>query len=203
MSDKRPPAGEGWNAPGTCGGGYWRVVNGIYESWSPTLLPAVTIAGGVIYSMPPSKAPSSPAEIITTATLDTIVRLTQERDKAREDCGFQKGLKDSIKDELHTFIRLRQEALDTIAERDATIERLTYDRNHPYGDSAPTEPASDLEREPDVPSPVEPCPDSCGGQSWTGVNTNYGRRWRCDTCGRIVSQYVSNPMQAADDRRAL
>ena len=34
-----------------------------------------------------------------------------------------------------------------------TIERRTYDRNHPYGDVAPTEPAPDLEVTPDAPSP--------------------------------------------------
>jgi hypothetical protein len=48
-----------------------------------------------------------------------------------------------------------------------------------------------------------PCPDSCGGQSWTRVGTSRGRRWRCDTCGRIISRYVTDAIQAADDRRAL
>lgn len=53
-----------------------------------------------------------------------IERLTAERDKAREDCGFQKGLKESIHSELNTFIRLRTEALATVAERDVTIDQL-------------------------------------------------------------------------------
>jgi hypothetical protein len=78
---------------------------------------------------------------------------------------------------------------------------------------------------PDAPSLIgAPCPESCGGQSWTGVDQaeGPGKVWKCDTCGRIVSQSVSNPgrdapsqthpwrhartseqVQAADDRRAL
>jgi hypothetical protein len=39
------------------------------------------------------------------------------------------------------------------------------------------------------------CAESCAGQSWTGVDQVDGpdKVWRCDTCGRIVSQNVSNP----------
>jgi hypothetical protein len=48
-----------------------------------------------------------------------------------------------------------------------------------------------------------PCPDSCGGQSWTRVGTSRGGRWRCDTCNRIIPQFISDAIQAADDRRAL
>jgi len=51
--------------------------------------------------------------------------------------------------------------------------------------------------------PGEPCPDSCGGQPWTWVGTSLGRRWRCDTCNRIIPGFISDAIQAADDRRAL
>jgi len=39
------------------------------------------------------------------------------------------------------------------------------------------------------------CAESCAGQSWTGVDQAEGpdKVWRCDTCGRIVGQNVSNP----------
>lgn len=39
------------------------------------------------------------------------------------------------------------------------------------------------------------CAESCAGQSWTGVDQAEGpdKVWRCDTCGRIISQSVSNP----------
>jgi hypothetical protein len=47
MSDDRPPANQGWNAPGTCGGGYWRVVNGIYEMWPPEHSRAVKFGAGL------------------------------------------------------------------------------------------------------------------------------------------------------------
>lgn len=36
-----------------------------------------------------------------------IERLTQERDRAREDCGLQRGLKESIREEFYAFIRLK------------------------------------------------------------------------------------------------
>lgn len=42
----------------------------------------------------------------------------------------------------------------------------------------------------------EVCIESCAGQSWTGIDQAWGtgKVWRCDTCGRIVSQDVSNPL---------
>lgn len=39
-----------------------------------------------------------------------VERLTSERDRAREDCGFEKGLKESIRGELGVFIDLKQKA---------------------------------------------------------------------------------------------
>jgi hypothetical protein len=189
----------------------------------------------------------------------------RERDEAREDCGFQKGLKDSIKGELSTFIRLRQEALDLVAGRDATIERMgkvaadaldllikerdealaTIERvnvlhqesksggwciqqegGHNEVWPCPTAVALTTNQlpvapklvvdapnpripPPYTPKPVRsgpggaPCPYSCSGQSWTGVDTSRGRRWRCDTCGRVISRHVSDAIQAADDMRSL
>lgn len=52
----------------------------------------------------------------------------------------------------------------------------------------------------DVPSEREPCPESCGTQSWSCVPTpGFDRRWRCETYNR----YISDAVQAADDRRSL
>jgi hypothetical protein len=60
-------------------------------------------------------------------------------------------------------------------ERDATIERLTYDRNHPYGDVHPATPSVFC---------------TCNGMdSWTGVDqapNGPNKVWRCDTCGRLI-----------------
>jgi hypothetical protein len=39
-----------------------------------------------------------------------IERLTSERDRAREECGFEKGLKESIRHELGVFIDLKRDA---------------------------------------------------------------------------------------------
>jgi uncharacterized coiled-coil DUF342 family protein len=63
-----------------------------------------------------------------------IHELTTEIDRLRSEYD---GLRVEWGEALET-IRLLKAGRE---ERDATIERLTYDRNHPYGDVAPTEPA--------------------------------------------------------------
>src|SRR5450759_365266 len=74
----------------------------------------------------------------------------------------------------------------------------------PSSDSQPLTPDSGTElRLGDSEALTESCPDSCGGQMWSWTDTNYGRRWRCDTCHRIVSRHISDAIQAADDRRSL
>jgi hypothetical protein len=82
-----------------------------------------------------------------------------------------------------------------------------------YGEKAPSSPVETTggsEQRPDHTGVIRdadeadvPCPDSCGGQSWTRVGTSRGGRWRCDTCRRIVPLFISDAIQAADDRRAL
>lgn len=39
-----------------------------------------------------------------------VARLTVERDKAREDCGFEKGMRAALRVELDMFIRLNMES---------------------------------------------------------------------------------------------
>jgi len=76
------------------------------------------------------------------------------------------------------------------------VESSEYKHNDPEFGFDKTAALSD-------PDEDAPCPDSCGGQSWTRADTSRGKRWRCDTCGRIISRYVSDAVQAAVDRRSL
>lgn len=234
MSDDRPPAGKGWNAPGTCGGGYWRVVNGIYESWPPQPTPGVTVVNGVIYSMPPSKAPSSPVE--TTAASEQrpdhtgVIRPADAREARWLDALTGGPVSITLEKARGVILRACMAIADaenaalttevanlwrdwTHAQRE--VERLKAER---IEQGAPISVATSMQAIGEAAIQAgntaasvmsaafdkrSPCPNSCGGQSWTDVNTNYGRRWRCDTCGRNISRYVTDAIQAADDRRAL
>jgi len=53
--------------------------------------------------------------------------LRAERDRAREEVGFEKGIKNSIREELYNFIQLRTEALaraEAAEARLAAVEAL-------------------------------------------------------------------------------
>jgi hypothetical protein len=86
------------------------------------------------------------------------------------------------------------------------IRRMTAQRNEAEATNTPhNDPEFGFDKTAALSDPgwADPCLESCGGQSWTGVNTNYGHRWRCDTCGRNISRYVTDAIQRADDRRSL
>jgi len=48
MTYPTPPPNEGWNAPGTCGGRWSRILNGIYETFPlPPGVTVVNVSSGV------------------------------------------------------------------------------------------------------------------------------------------------------------
>jgi len=189
MTDKRPPADQGWNAPGTCGGGYWRVVNGIYESWPPNPRNTVTMGAGLTMG---AVAPSSPVETtdaparpippealngLTGAAYSDVIRREAEGDWCAH-VTLARIYREERDAALEGIIR-RDDALGiyddevtklhaSLAERDATIERAKDVLFHCHADTCATE-----------------------------LSPNAG--YEC-TCWRGS---LIEALQAADDRRAL
>ena len=54
----------------------------------------------------------------------TVARLTDERDRAREECGYEKAMRAHQRDELMQHFGKRREAEATIARVEALAERL-------------------------------------------------------------------------------
>jgi hypothetical protein len=136
---------------------------------------------------------------IANGLRNTLVNATDEIERLQTEA---KGAVSIIAGFEMSSIEQRAKIEQLTAERDeawATIARMTHDA----GDWTITAAASELEREPDAPRLLgEPCPDSCGGQPWSWVGTSLGRRWRCDTCGRIIPGFITHAIQAAINRRA-
>lgn len=52
-----------------------------------------------------------------------VERLTAERDKAREDCGFEKGMRAAMRVELDMFIRLSRQAGERVAAVQVLVDQ--------------------------------------------------------------------------------
>lgn len=86
-----------------------------------------------------SGAEMDAADVVQAAMLDTIVRLTHERDETRAKTKNLTRINEVIMAtsdaERTAAAKALRDASHEIALRDAKIERMTYERSHPFGEA--------------------------------------------------------------------